>query len=403
MDSASRPRFYPERIFFTFPDGVFSYECRGCGACCKGLGIGLDAARGEVERLVERYPGVEGFMRRRGETWTAFNPRGACWFLEEDGWCRVEREHGRASKPAVCRLFPFNRVFWMGTWAVVDFNSVICPLRAPPPEASEEEIGLSGRVRHAEVLEELESVADPAVIGTQLPVEQGNATGRAFHARESAIAEVCFAGRPVQDALLAQVGAEEGAAALTREVTGALQALLGRPWEAPGEETTRRALLLTPSMRFNELFGPRQLAPYDTMVELLPGLWLVWLHLLAQGERLAQRPLTLQEATSVWAEAAPLGYVAARWAAIPEMDPGPIELMATGDARRRLLELGSACCANTSGETLGALVARAVDGLSPLERVALVREADPLWAKARWRRAGARKASRGRRRGRRRR
>ena len=31
-----------ERLYFTWPDRRFRYECRGCGACCKGHGIGLD-------------------------------------------------------------------------------------------------------------------------------------------------------------------------------------------------------------------------------------------------------------------------------------------------------------------------------------------------------------------------
>ena len=119
-----------ESRYFTWPDGALSYDCVGCAECCKGLGIGLDAAGGQVARLVEAYPELTAFLRKRGSTWTAFNPRGRCWFLDPEGLCRIEREHGRAVKPASCRLFPFNRVFRLGGTLIVDYNSVICPLRA---------------------------------------------------------------------------------------------------------------------------------------------------------------------------------------------------------------------------------------------------------------------------------
>ena len=92
------------RIYFTWPDGRFTYECATCGACCRGLGIGLDATGGQTRRLLTLYPGLTPFMRKRGATYTAFNPRGQCWFLTDDGLCRVEVEHGRADKPASCQV-----------------------------------------------------------------------------------------------------------------------------------------------------------------------------------------------------------------------------------------------------------------------------------------------------------
>src|SRR5678815_4187396 len=110
----------PANAFFTFPDRVFSYQCQGCAACCKGHGIGLDATGGEVAHLTAAYPAVIAFLRRRGDATTAFNPRDRCWFLDDQELCRVEREHGRARKPASCRLFPFNRIYRLGDWAVVD-------------------------------------------------------------------------------------------------------------------------------------------------------------------------------------------------------------------------------------------------------------------------------------------
>lgn len=105
-------------VYFTWPDQRFRYECRGCGACCKGHGIGLDLAAGQLVQLVQRRPEITAFLRRRGDAITAFNPRDRCWFLADDGMCKVEVEDGRDAKPASCRLFPFNRVFRIGAYTV---------------------------------------------------------------------------------------------------------------------------------------------------------------------------------------------------------------------------------------------------------------------------------------------
>jgi hypothetical protein len=72
-------------VYFTWPDGRLRYECRGCGACCKGHGIGIDAAGGQLVQLVTRRPELAAFVRRRGDAITAFNPRERCCFLEDDG------------------------------------------------------------------------------------------------------------------------------------------------------------------------------------------------------------------------------------------------------------------------------------------------------------------------------
>src|SRR5205085_11100155 len=133
--------------YFTWPDGRLRYECRGCGNCCKGYGIGVDVAAGQLVQLVRKRPELAAFVRKRGDAVTIFNPRDRCWFYEDDGLCRIEVEDGREAKPASCRLFPFNRVFRLGDYVVVDFNSVICPL-------SEGEDG----VAHAEVLVEIAAI-----------------------------------------------------------------------------------------------------------------------------------------------------------------------------------------------------------------------------------------------------
>jgi len=304
-----------EQVYFTWPDRRFRYECRGCGACCKGHGIGLDVAGGQLVQLVARRPAITAFLRRRGEAITAFNPRDRCWFLADDGLCRVELEDGRAAKPASCRLFPFNRVFRLGAYTIVDYNSVICPLT----------VGDDG-IDHASVVAEIASITDPTVVGTPLAARDPDAEGRAFVATERAIADAIF-GAPGE--LATAWGAQADPAALDAErgaATAAFTAILGTPWQPPSQATLTAAGWLTPSLRFNELYGPRQYAPRSVMAPVLARMWLAWLGFAALGEQLAGRPLGLQELTTLWSEQAPLMHAVARWSEAPALKPGPIDL-----------------------------------------------------------------------------
>jgi hypothetical protein len=247
---------------------------------------------GQLVQLVAKRPELAAFVRRRGDAITAFNPRDRCWFLD-DGLCRIEVEDGRAAKPASCRLFPFNRVFQIGGVLVVDFNSVICPL----------EVAHGDGVAHADVIAEIESIRDPAIVGTTLP---GDA---AVIERERAIAEKIWAG----DAASAQ-----GVELVPPE---GFELVAGAPWRAPQGTTMAAATALTPSLRFNELYGPRKIKP-----DALGAMWLAWLGFAAMGEVLAQRTLGMQELTTLWSEQVPLMHVVARWRDVPVLKPGPLEL-----------------------------------------------------------------------------
>lgn len=308
-----------EHAYFTWPDRRFRYECRGCGACCKGHGIGLDIAGGQLVQLLAKRPEITAFLRRRGDAITAFNPRDRCWFLADDGLCRVEVDDGRAAKPAACRLFPFNRVFRIGAYTVVDFNSVICPLT----------VGDTG-IAHADVVAEIEMVRDPAIVGTQLPARDAEAEGRAFVDGERAIATAVFRAAESGDAALRDAwAAQADVAALDAEraaASAAFEAVLGAAWRMPAATTLAHACWLTPSLRFNELFGPRQYAARSAMSPVLARMWLAWLGFAALGEELAQRALGLQELTTLWSEQAPLMHAVARWSEVPQLKPGPVEL-----------------------------------------------------------------------------
>ena len=303
------------RVYFTWPDDRFRYQCAGCGACCKGHGIGIDVAGGQLVKLVARRPELVGFLRRRGDAITAFNPRDRCWFLADDGLCRVETEDGRDAKPASCRLFPFNRVFRIGDVLVVDYNSVICPLQT----------GATGE-RHADVVREIEGIADPAIVGTPLPSQNAAAEATMLVEGEGAIARALFAAADAND-VVAGWASQADAAAYEREcalATDAFTAILGTPWRAP--IAVANALWVTPSLRFNELYGPRQYASRANLPPVLARMWLAWLGFAALGEHLAQRALSIQELTTIWSEQAPLLHAIARWSDAPSLKPGPVEL-----------------------------------------------------------------------------
>lgn len=338
-----------DRMYFTWPDRRFSYDCRGCGACCKGHGIGLDVEAGQLVQLVARRPEIAAFLRRRGDAITAFNPRDRCWFLEDDGLCRIETEDGRAAKPASCRLFPFNRVFRLGAYTIVDFNSVICPLA----------VTVAGGIAHDEVHREIASITDATIVGTALPARDPIGEGKAFVETERAIAQATFAAADAAD-LAAAWAAQADAAALETErasASAAFEALLGTPWRAPSAATLTAALWLTPSMRFNELYGPRQYAPRSAMAPVVARMWLAWLGFAALGETLARRPLGLQELTTLWSEQAPLLHAASRWSEIPALKPGPIELPGV-DPQSFVRKLGQAFVDNRKARrSLGELVA----------------------------------------------
>lgn len=385
-------------MYFTWPDRRFRYDCRGCGACCKGHGIGIDVAGGQLVQLLARRPALAAFLRRRGDAITAFNPRDRCWFLADDGLCRIELEDGRAAKPASCRLFPFNRIFRLGAYTIVDFNSVICPLT----------VGDDG-IPHAEVVAELASITDPSIVGTPLPARDPDAEGRAFVDTERAIAAAIFASpgdldrawiaqssaASLPSARVAAAPSAQSAATasgyvaatsarpadrtLDRErelASAAFTTLLGVSWQAPSATTLASALWLTPSMRFNELYGPRQYAPRAASAPILPRMWLAWLGFATLGEQLADRPLGLQELTTLWSEQAPLMHAVARWADVPSLKPGPIDLPSV-DPDGLVRSLAQAFVDNRkSRKPLGALIA-AVPG-DPPARITTLKTADSI-------------------------
>jgi hypothetical protein len=234
---------------------------------------------------------------------------------------------------------------------------VICPLAV---------VG-EGGVSHAEVLAEIDTIQDAAIVGTSLP-----GSGAVID-REQAIAKALFAATDGASAWAAQ----ESSPIPGELVEGAFETL-GLPWRDPGAATLANAIALTPSMRFNELFGPRQYASHDRMPPLLARMWLAWLGFAALGEALAKRPLGLQELTTLWSEQAPLMHVIARWDARPALKPGRIELPSV-DPGSLVRTLAQHCIDNKGRRTLGDLISSVVGPAKDAAiRVAAVRLAEPV-------------------------
>lgn len=136
-------------LYLAFPDGVFHYACAECNAfCCRGYGFAGSLER-EMRPLFDRYPEVEGMASKRvGDLVFFSTPASGCILLGGDNRCRIEKELGKAAKPSICRLFPFNSFTRIGKTVVVSPH-FLCPLRVQVPARPGEVEGTHSRVESA--------------------------------------------------------------------------------------------------------------------------------------------------------------------------------------------------------------------------------------------------------------
>jgi len=122
-------------IFFAFPDGVFHHVCAECTAlCCRGQGFAGSLKR-EMNFVFRNYPPLASLVtEREGDIVTVATPTGRCFFLRNDNLCQIELDLGRARKPGICLLFPFNDFPRIGNTLVVAPH-FMCPLRLNLPAA----------------------------------------------------------------------------------------------------------------------------------------------------------------------------------------------------------------------------------------------------------------------------
>jgi len=246
-------------IHFAFPDGAFDYVCAECTAlCCRGQGFAGSLGR-EMGRLLTLYPGLgSAVVGRRGDIVSVATPAGRCHFLDADDRCRIEKERGRALKPGVCLLFPFNSFSLLGGTLVVAPH-FLCPLRLRvPPRPGEVE----GTHASLEVAVRESGLAGDAHLKTTLkPARLHPSEGvRAVLARETAFRDRCgtaLGEGTFRETLLASSREPVG---LERRVQRG-SALLGL--EPPADHTDRDAtddilLAIAPGLRLSLLRLPAE-------------------------------------------------------------------------------------------------------------------------------------------------
>ena len=178
---------FPE-IYFPFADGAWSYNCAECGSkCCKGKGFG--ATSSEFVQLKRRYPLIELFASPSvgDNNVNLSNLADNCFFLEGNGYCRIQVEHGHDAKPMVCKTFPLNRyrLCAESNILIVSPNS-LCPIKKYTGQPGDYQI------RHADLVAEIAKVADGVLLSAQGRGATGNAKGQTTHKRTWTPAVVAF-------------------------------------------------------------------------------------------------------------------------------------------------------------------------------------------------------------------
>jgi Fe-S-cluster containining protein len=249
-------------LYFTFLDGSLGYDCIRCGArCCHGLGFGV--GRSELVQLLRKRPVLAPFVQPAGAHAVALDlTEEGCWFLAPDGRCGIEVEEGRAAKPSVCKLFPFNRVYRIGAVTAVEPHLLMCPIE-----------DARGRgVKWAEIAGDLAAAgAEAPLMSAAAPSGLPDDWAERERAVQGEVARLLDARDPIELAA-AQGGARDRLEALraawrrSLAVDGAEAAR----WEG---EIARPLALLTPSFRFATLFSVNA-GPYPKVAGRLPALLL---------------------------------------------------------------------------------------------------------------------------------
>ena len=99
-------------------------DCRGCSACCHGMGNSIVLDPYDVYRLTAlRGDTLEHLLEEKKVEWNVVDGQilpnlalrsgadEACGFLDEAGRCRIH-----AYRPGICRLFPLGRFYENGSF-----------------------------------------------------------------------------------------------------------------------------------------------------------------------------------------------------------------------------------------------------------------------------------------------
>ncbi|HBO42670.1 MAG TPA: hypothetical protein DD670_01780, partial [Planctomycetaceae bacterium] len=112
------------------------WDCHGCGYCCRGTIIALDAT--DLAQLKQqqwdKHADMVGVrvVRKSSLLGNRFEldhrDTGECVFLTSEGRCRIHEEFGEDAKPRICRMFPLQPVrLDRNAWLTVRRS---CPLAA---------------------------------------------------------------------------------------------------------------------------------------------------------------------------------------------------------------------------------------------------------------------------------
>jgi hypothetical protein len=103
-----------------FIDGSLDYSCSTCPTnCCKGIGFG-GIEQGPISTLIDNHPELLPWIQSREKGFIMLGtPQSGCFFLDNDGLCRIELTSGRSAKPTLCIMFPFNQLGRIGNHLIV--------------------------------------------------------------------------------------------------------------------------------------------------------------------------------------------------------------------------------------------------------------------------------------------
>lgn len=119
----------PRDLYLAFVSGSLSYDCRPCGKCCRGHGLGGDLTRiGQIPQ-VRRIAAFLDHDNTKGPLASFFTYADGCRYQGDDNLCDIHRAQGTAAKPRICRLFPFSKLVDLDDlWVVLPHER--CPWRA---------------------------------------------------------------------------------------------------------------------------------------------------------------------------------------------------------------------------------------------------------------------------------
>ena len=351
-------------IYFAFPDGVFDYVCAECDAlCCRGQGFG-GSLRREMGTLLTLYPSLHSMaIRRRGDVVHFATFRQGCQFLDEDRLCRIERNHGKALKPGVCNLFPFNSFSRIGTVLVVS-PKFICPLRIRVPAAPGAVAGTHSDIESAIIESQLidEQTWRRAVEPVRL-IDHANAP--AVLEREAQFRDHCrdAFGRITFSTLLATTSSNPEWHDETANCALSALGIAALPPGAASDEIDNVLLAVSPSFRLRLL----DLTGESILLALAIGE-----RLLRESAVVAKTPPTPQSAFTHLSTMAPVLRLLARTRPLESIDQVRMPPFGNPEMTRAARTLVAGLWAGQSGL---AAVETAVTGLpAPSDRLALLLE-----------------------------